>query len=245
MAQRTQGRFGYQKVRLIKTELLGTGSYGAVYKALCDDLLCAGKILHPTLFQSNESGAMTAMRRFQQECSFLSAIRHPNIVQYLGSYQDPETRLPVLLMELMDYSLTQLLAQSQTTPTSFLDRCCLIPRPLLSHSQTTPSSFPDHCCLIPDHSHLIPRPLLSHSQATPTSFPDLCCLIPRPLLSHSQATPTSFPDHCCLIPRLLPPHSQTIAVSLPDHCCLTPRSHSLYSKTLFLLSFGCQGIECG
>ena len=76
-------------------------------------LPCAGKILHPTLFQSNDPGAMTVMRRFQQECSFLSTVRHPNIVQYLGSYQDPDTRLPVLLMELMDDSLTRFLERSQ------------------------------------------------------------------------------------------------------------------------------------
>ena len=106
MAEQIQGQFGYQTVQLLKNEPLGTGSYGAVYKTMCDDLPCAGKIIHPTLFQSNDPGAMTIMRRFQQECSFLSAIRHPNIVQYLGSYQDTETQLPVLLMELMDESLT-------------------------------------------------------------------------------------------------------------------------------------------
>ena len=33
MAQQAQGQFGYQTVRLIKTEPLGTGSYGAVYNA--------------------------------------------------------------------------------------------------------------------------------------------------------------------------------------------------------------------
>ena len=113
MAEQAQGQFSYRTVQLLKTEPLGTGSYGAVYKARRDDLPCAGKILHPSLFQSNDPGAMTIMRRFQQECSFLSAIRHPNIVQYLGSYQDPETRLPVLLMELMDDSLTRFLEQSQ------------------------------------------------------------------------------------------------------------------------------------
>ena len=92
---------------------LGNGSYGAVYKATCDNLLCAGKILHPIFFQSNDPGAPTIMKRFQQECSVLSAIRHPNIVQYLGSYQDPDTQLPVLLMELMDQSLTRFLEQSK------------------------------------------------------------------------------------------------------------------------------------
>ena len=46
------------------------------------------------------------MRRFEQECEFMSSIRHPNIVQYLGLYQDADTGLPALLMELMDDSLT-------------------------------------------------------------------------------------------------------------------------------------------
>ena len=109
MAQQVQGHFGYRTVQLIKTEPLGTGSYGAVYKAMCDNLPCAGKILHPTLFQSKDPGAMTIMRRFEQECSFLSGIRHPNIVQFLGSHLDSETQLPVLLMELMDDSLTNFL----------------------------------------------------------------------------------------------------------------------------------------
>ena len=113
MEQQVQGRFSYHKAQLINTEPLGTGSYGAVYKATCDNLLCAGKILHPTFFQFNDPGATIIMRRFQQECSFLGAIRHPNIVQYLGSYQDPGTQLPVLLMELMDQSLTRFLEQSK------------------------------------------------------------------------------------------------------------------------------------
>ena len=113
VTKQAQGQVRYQTVTLLKTECLGTGSYGAVYKAMCDDLPCAGKILHPTLFQSNDPGAMTIMKQFQQECSVLSTIRHPNIVQYLGSYQDPETQLPVLLMEVMDDNLTRFLEQSQ------------------------------------------------------------------------------------------------------------------------------------
>ena len=53
------------------------------------------------------------MERFQQECAFLESIRHPNIVQYLGMTRDPESRLPVLLMELLDGSLTKMLERSQ------------------------------------------------------------------------------------------------------------------------------------
>ena len=112
MAQKPKYEFHYRKVELLKTEELGIGSYGAVCKAMCDDLPCAAKILHRTLFQFTPPGTTSIMQKFEQECFLLSAIKHPNIIQYLGTYQDPESRLPVLLMELMDESLTQFLKQS-------------------------------------------------------------------------------------------------------------------------------------
>ena len=112
MAQ-LQGHFGYQIVRIIKTSSLGVGSYGAVYRALCDELPCAAKILHPTLFETNDPGARKIIERFEQECQFLSGVRHPHIVQYLGVSRDSESGLPVLLMELMDSSLTQYLERSE------------------------------------------------------------------------------------------------------------------------------------
>ena len=112
MAQ-PQGHFGYQIIRIIKTSSLGVGSYGAVYRALCDELPCAAKIVHPTLFETNDPGTRKMMERFEQECQFLSGVRHPHIVQYLGVCRDPESGLPVLLMELMDSSLTRFLEQSE------------------------------------------------------------------------------------------------------------------------------------
>ena len=107
-----QYEFRYQRVELFKTEELGVGSYGAVCKAMCDDLPCAAKILHRTLFQFTAPGTTSVMRKFEQECRLLSGIKHPHIVQYLGTYYDPESKLPVLLMELMDESLTRFLERS-------------------------------------------------------------------------------------------------------------------------------------
>ena len=115
MTQQSQNQydFHYQRVELLKTESLGIGSYGAVCKAMCDDLPCAAKILHPALFQFTAPGTTSVMRKFEQECRLLSAIKHPYIVQYLGTYHDPESKLPVLLMELMDESLTRFLERSR------------------------------------------------------------------------------------------------------------------------------------
>jgi serine/threonine protein kinase len=110
---RAQQLFRYRSFHINKSQSLGHGSYGAVYKAKCDQLPCAAKILHPTILDPNDPGAGRIMQRFQQECAFLESIRHPNIVQYLGMTRDPESRLPVLLMELLDESLTKMLEHSQ------------------------------------------------------------------------------------------------------------------------------------
>ena len=111
-------QYGYKNVCLLKNESLGSGSCGAVCKAKCDQLICAAKLLYPVLFQMPASEMQSSdpgkehrqpFRRFEQECQFLSRVNHPNIVQYLGTYRDPETNAPVLLMELMDECLTHFL----------------------------------------------------------------------------------------------------------------------------------------
>lgn len=108
-------RFHFKHVEVYKGEenSLGVGSYGAVYKAKCDELPCAAKILHPVLFQSNDPGARQILQRFEQECQFMNEIRHPNIVLYLGVCRDCESNLPILLMELLDESLTRFLQHSK------------------------------------------------------------------------------------------------------------------------------------
>ena len=120
MAQqlRIQGRFGFRNVRLVKSEehSLGVGSYGAVYRAKCDQLVCAAKVLHPILFQTRDPAAYRIVERFQREIDFLSGLRHPNVIQYLGSCADPETGLPILFMELMDESLTSFLERPADPP---------------------------------------------------------------------------------------------------------------------------------
>ena len=113
--------FAYHNIQLYKSESLGSGSYGGVCKAECDGLLCAAKIMHSTLFDPRDPGTASYLDKFQEECRLLSLARHPNVVQYLATYNDPDTGLPVLLMELCDHSLT-----------AFLDRS---PGPLSYHVQ--------------------------------------------------------------------------------------------------------------
>ena len=117
-AEDRDGHFGFKNVELFKTETLGTGSYGAVCKAKCDELICAAKLLYPVLFEmqpkdsSSDGKHQHPYQRFELECRFLSRLNHPNIIRYLGTYRDPDTNALVLLMELMDESLTHFLESS-------------------------------------------------------------------------------------------------------------------------------------
>ena len=124
MARRPDSEYGFTftNVKIFRDQELGHGSYGAVYKAKCDSLPCAAKFIYPVLFASNipqqaappqDKEHRQPMRRFEAECHLLSQIKHPNIIQYLGVYREPETNVPVLLMELMDESLTHFLESSQ------------------------------------------------------------------------------------------------------------------------------------
>ena len=104
----------YGSVEIYIDDILGIGSYGKVCRAKCGQLPCAAKLLHDTLFQDNDPGTHNLTMKFLQECRFLISIKHPNIVQCLGNIRDPESRRPVLLMELMDESLTKFLERSTT-----------------------------------------------------------------------------------------------------------------------------------
>ena len=107
-----RGQFGYQNVSVHTSKVLGTGSYGSVVKATLDHLPCAAKILHTIFFRSDDPGAVDFAARFEQECNILRELKHPCIVQFLGVVQDPNNRRPILLMELMEESLTGFLERS-------------------------------------------------------------------------------------------------------------------------------------
>ena len=110
-----RGQFGYQNLHVHTSKVLGTGSYGSVVKATLDHLPCAAKILHTIFFRSDDPGAVDFAARFDQECSILRELKHPCIVQFLGVVQDPTNNRPILLMELMEESLTGFLERSATS----------------------------------------------------------------------------------------------------------------------------------
>ncbi len=108
------GRYQYNQVTIFEEREIGRGNYGQVFKGLCDDLPCAAKLLNPKIFgfsTTNPSDDPT-LQQFNQECEVLLTITHPCIVQYLDAYIHPERGQAILLMELMDDSLTSFLDRS-------------------------------------------------------------------------------------------------------------------------------------
>ena len=101
----TYKKFSFGSLEIYYDELLGSGAFGEVYKAKFGQLPCAAKL-------NNNNQDRVKSVKFQAECHLLSEIKHPNIVQYLGTARDLRSGVPVLLMELMDENLTKFLERS-------------------------------------------------------------------------------------------------------------------------------------
>lgn len=95
---------------------LGGGAYGSVEELELDGLTCAGKKLHESLIGSCNKDTHSMVERYYKECSLLSDLRHPNIVQFLGVCFLPDSHLPVLVMERLEGSLDELLESTPNIP---------------------------------------------------------------------------------------------------------------------------------
>ena len=71
--------------------------------------MCAAKEIHSILIQLAQMAPEEIERlqdNFQRECDHCSELNHPNIVQFIGKYYPPQQIFPMMIMELMDESLT-------------------------------------------------------------------------------------------------------------------------------------------
>ena len=102
---------------------LGRGAYGKVFTVKYLGLSCAAKEIHSLLIDGVNPEEKKAIKNgFIRECYHSSLIRHPNIVQFMGVYyakqsdleSDPRTDLPIMVMELMDTSLTSFVKDNQS-----------------------------------------------------------------------------------------------------------------------------------
>lgn len=90
--------------------VLGSGSFGTVYKATYKGEVCAAKMLaaHATnLFRGMRTTHLQEARLqcILKECSFLETLHHKNIVCHITTCIEPCNELPILVMELLDCNL--------------------------------------------------------------------------------------------------------------------------------------------
>lgn len=107
-------------VEVHEDQILGEGAYGVVKLGTFYSLQCAVKKLKPSMFpagmQQLDQQTELILQSFYNECEKLSKIRHPNVVQLLGVFSDSRNRLPVIVMELMEESLSRLLHRTKVLP---------------------------------------------------------------------------------------------------------------------------------
>ena len=95
---------------------LGCGSYGNVFTVKYDGVVCAAKEIHTILIENVSSEEQKKMKDdFTRECLCCSGIHHPNVVQFLGVYYPSEDSVfPIMVMELMDTSLTEFVENTKS-----------------------------------------------------------------------------------------------------------------------------------
>jgi len=94
---------------------LGHGAYGKVFTVKHLGLPCAAKEIHSHLLDGVSPEEKKAIKDgFLREFYHSSLIRHPNIVQFMGIYYAKQSDLPVMVMELMDTSLTSFIEKNQS-----------------------------------------------------------------------------------------------------------------------------------
>ena len=66
---------------------IGVGAYGRVFEVSHEGTLCAAKEVHALLLQYAQGDTLKKIKdNFLNECQIWSTLRHPCVVQFLGTY---------------------------------------------------------------------------------------------------------------------------------------------------------------
>ncbi|XP_065905743.1 uncharacterized protein [Dysidea avara] len=108
---------------------LGCGAYGRVYKVKYNGKICAAKMIHPILVEHRVSAEQRnhIINAFRRECSHCSTLNHPNVVEFFG-ISNPTwlSKIPVMVMELMDESLTKFIERKPLGQISFFTKISIL-----------------------------------------------------------------------------------------------------------------------
>ena len=112
-------------VEFLRDEELGRGAYGVVIRARYRGSLCAAKEIRSILIHAARTPAerKRLQDNFIRECNHCSKLNHPNIVRFIEIYYPPQQSFPVMIMELMDESLT---TYAEKTNISFKRRMSIL-----------------------------------------------------------------------------------------------------------------------
>ena len=99
---------------IVTKKCIGNGSFGGINEGRLGVLPCAVKVLHGhnLFFPIQQDVQQERLKRFKTECKFLEDLKHPHIVLHLATRIHPDSGIPLLVMELMDESLTTFLGRS-------------------------------------------------------------------------------------------------------------------------------------
>lgn len=108
----------FDKNNWMKGDLIGEGSFGSVYLALhavTGELMAVKQVELPNVAKGTEGDKKTALMitALKQEIELLQGLRHPHIVQYLGTSSD-ETHLNIFLEYVAGGSIAGMLKQYNT-----------------------------------------------------------------------------------------------------------------------------------
>ncbi|XP_065893295.1 uncharacterized protein [Dysidea avara] len=95
---------------------LGRGAYAKVFTVKYREIVYAAKEIHSILVEGvGEEQKQAIKKTFLRECYQCSTLHHENIVQFIGiCYLRRDSYLPVMIMELMDRSLTSFVSDKRS-----------------------------------------------------------------------------------------------------------------------------------
>ncbi len=104
---------------LIVRERIGRGGYGEVFRGTLGLRPVAVKKIYDILIDAareNKQALEHIVEEFRRECELLKAAKHPNVVEFIGVFNQGEGEESALLvMELMEQTLEQLLRDNRGT----------------------------------------------------------------------------------------------------------------------------------